>query len=62
MSDFNKLTDALEWTPEAKAKLKNIPFFVRTQAKARIEYLARAAGLEVVTVELVEQARVEFGQ
>lgn len=61
MSDSD-LTDALEWTPEAKAKLKNIPFFVRTQARQRIEQLARAAGQEIVTVELVEQARVEFGQ
>lgn len=61
MNDSN-LTDALKWTPEATAKLKNIPFFVRAQAKARIEQLARAAGLEVVTVELVEQARLEFGQ
>ncbi len=61
MSDSN-LTDALEWTPEAKAKLKNIPFFVRTQARQRIEQLARAAGQEIVTVELVEQARAEFGQ
>ena len=58
-SDF---TDALKWTPEAKAKLKNIPFFVRTQARQRIEQLARAAALEIVTVELVEQARDEFGQ
>ena len=61
MSDSN-LTHALEWTPEAKAKLKNIPFFVRTQARQRIEQLARAAGQEIVTVELVEQARAEFGQ
>ncbi len=61
MSDSN-LTDALEWAPEAEAKLKNIPFFVRAQAKARIEQLARAAEQEVVTVELVEQARAEFGQ
>lgn len=30
-------TDALQWTPEAKIKLKNIPFFVRTQARKRIE-------------------------
>lgn len=58
-SDF---TDTLQWTPEAKAKLKNIPFFVRTQARQRIEQLAREAELEVVTVELVEQARLEFGQ
>lgn len=56
------LTDALEWTPEAKIKLKKIPFFVRSQALARIEQLARAADLDVVTVEIVEQARVEFGQ
>lgn len=56
------LTDALEWTSEAKVVLKNIPFFARTQAKARIEQLARAAGQEVVTVEVVEQARAEFGQ
>lgn len=61
MSDSH-LTDALKWTPEAKEKLKNIPFFARTQAQARIEHIARAAGQEVVTVELVEQARAEFGQ
>ena len=54
--------DTLQWTPEAKAKLKNIPYFVRTQARQRIEHLAREAEMEVVTVELVEQARVEFGQ
>ena len=58
-SDF---ADALPWTPEAKAKLNNIPFFVRAQARQRIEQLVREAELEVVTVEIVEQARVEFGQ
>ena len=55
-------TDNLRWTPEAKAKLKNIPFFARTQARKEIEQLARAAQLEEVTVEIVEQARGEFGQ
>ena len=58
-SDF---TDALQWTPEAKVKLKNIPYFARAQARQRIEQLAREAELEVVTVEMVEQARAEFGQ
>jgi hypothetical protein len=61
MGDFD-LTNSLHWTPQAKAKFKNIPFFVRTQARQRIEELARAARLDVVTVEIVEQARVEFGQ
>jgi len=61
MPDSN-FTDELKWTPEAKAKLKNIPYFVRGQARVRIEHLAREAETEVVTVELVEQARLEFGQ
>ena len=61
MYEFH-LTDALRWTETASEKLKNIPFFVRSQARQRIEDLARDAGLDVVTVELVDQARVEFGQ
>ena len=52
----------LPWTPEAKVKLKNIPYFVRTQARQRIEELAREADLDRVTVEIVERARLEFGK
>jgi hypothetical protein len=55
-------TDTISWTPEAEAKLKNIPFFVRSQARQRIEQLARQLNLEAITVEVVEQARVELGQ
>lgn len=54
--------DVLRWTPEAKKKLENIPFFVRTQARQRIEAFARKTGSHDVTVEIVEQARLEFGQ
>ncbi len=54
--------DDLEWTAEAKIKLKNIPFFARSQALARIEELARASDENIITVEIVEQARQEFGQ
>ncbi|MGK7926986.1 MAG: PCP reductase family protein [Spirulina sp.] len=61
MSDSN-FVEALHWTPEAKTKFKNIPFFVRTQARQRIEALAREAGSDTVTVEIVERARDEFGQ
>ncbi|MBD6616011.1 protochlorophyllide oxidoreductase [Komarekiella sp. 'clone 1'] len=61
MNESN-FTDALQWTSEAKTKLKSIPFFVRSQAKARIEQLARQAEQEIVTADLVEQARLEFGQ
>jgi hypothetical protein len=50
------------WTREAKVKLRNIPYFVRTQARQRIEQLARESNLDEITADLVEQARMEFGQ
>ena len=54
--------DDLFWTTEAQLKLRKIPYFVRTQARQKIESIARAAQLEEVTADIVEQARVEFGQ
>ncbi len=61
MAEFDP-SGELKWTPEAKAKFKNIPFFVRSQARQRIEDLAREAEQDIVTVEMVERARSEFGQ
>jgi hypothetical protein len=58
-SDF---TDILNWTAEAELMLKNIPYFVRAQARQRIEQLARNQALDTVTADLVAQARHEFGQ
>lgn len=54
--------DELSWTKEAEAMLKNIPYFVRSQAKQKIEKIARTSQLEQVTTEIVEQVRLEFGQ
>ncbi|WP_404786504.1 PCP reductase family protein [Altericista sp. CCNU0014] len=59
--DFH-LTDELSWTPEAEAKLRNVPFFARSQARQRIEEMARASQIAVVTPELVEQVRLTAGQ
>jgi hypothetical protein len=56
------MTYSLSWTTEAQAKLKNIPFFVRSQARKRIEDVARELEAEVVTADIVEQVRLEFGQ
>lgn len=61
MSNKN-FSDALHWTSEAQQKLQNIPFFARSRARASIEQLARQADQRVVTADLVEQARLEFGQ
>lgn len=56
------LWDVLQWTPEATAKLKQIPFFARSQARHLVEQLARAEELDTITPELVDKARLEFGQ
>lgn len=55
-------TGGLQWTPDATAKFKNIPFFVRLQARQRIEAIAREAETDIVTADIVDQARIEFGQ
>lgn len=52
----------LQWTSDATAKFKNIPFFVRSQARQRIEAIAREAETDIVTADIVDQARIEFGQ
>jgi len=58
---MNQFSSSLKWTPQAQIKLKNIPFFVRSQARQRIEEMARSNNSEVVTAEMVEQARQQFG-
>jgi hypothetical protein len=52
--------DAVQWTPEAEAKLKEIPFFVRPAARKKIEQFARDAGQMRISVEVYEQAKKKF--
>jgi hypothetical protein len=61
MNELDRI-DSLQWTPAAKAKLKNIPFFVRPQARQKIEELARSTNCDEITPEIVERARAELGQ
>lgn len=56
------MLDQPAWTPEATAKLMNVPFFVRPQARQRIEAVARQQDLDAITADIVEQVRLEFGQ
>ncbi|HEY9736093.1 MAG TPA: PCP reductase family protein [Trichocoleus sp.] len=60
--DSHLPTDPPQWTAAAKEKLNGIPFFVRAQARNRIEAIARSQEVEVITAELVEQVRLQFGQ
>ena len=53
---------AMNWSPEAEAKLKEIPFFVRPAVRKRIESLATEAGLNGVELAFYEEAKAKFGQ
>jgi hypothetical protein len=55
------MSDSTVWTPEAEARLKEIPFFVRPAARKKIEKFAQEAGSSTITVEIYEQAKQKFG-
>jgi hypothetical protein len=50
----------MEWTPEAEAKLKEIPFFVRPGARKKIEKWAEELDVTVITEEVYQQAKAKF--
>ena len=56
------MANALQWTAEAEALLKEIPFFVRPAARKKIEKFAREKDLEQITPEVYQQAKAQFGQ
>ncbi len=55
------MSSSIEWTAEAEAKLKEIPFFVRPAARKKIEKFAQEMGATQITVEVYEQAKQKFG-
>ena len=51
----------VSWTPEAEARLSNIPSFVRPMARTGIERYARERGCERVDEAVLDAARAFFG-
>lgn len=51
----------MEWTADAEARLKEIPFFVRPAARKKIEKFAQDQDLGQITVEVYEAAKKQFG-
>lgn len=51
----------MEWTSDAEARLKEIPFFVRPAARKKIEKFAQEMGATQITAEVYEQAKKKFG-
>ncbi len=53
----------LAWSPEAEARLTRVPEgFMREMTKNRVETFARKAGVETVTLELVEEKYAAWGE
>jgi hypothetical protein len=57
----SRMSEAVQWTPEAEARLKEIPFFVRPAARKKIEQFAQESGIQQITVAVYEQAKQKFG-
>jgi Proto-chlorophyllide reductase 57 kD subunit len=55
-------SETIVWTAASLAKFKNIPYFVRSQARKQIEQVAQNENATVITTKIVEQAKIEFGQ
>ena len=53
--------DAVEWTPEAEARMKKLPTFVQPMARSGVESWAREHGQKVITPQVLDEARAAFG-
>ena len=56
------MSEPTKWTPEAEAKLKDIPFFVRPFARKKIEKYAKDNNLSPITIEIYDQAKKMFNK
>jgi len=52
----------MNWSADAEAKLKEVPFFVRPAVRKRIEAMARESGREAIDLAFYEDAKARFGQ
>ncbi len=52
----------MEWSDGAKARLKEIPFFVRPAARRKIERFAEAEEIAEITEAVYERMKARFGR
>ena len=50
----------MEWTPEAEAAIKKVPFFVRKKVRRRVESEADTAGRRIVSLEDVKATQKRY--
>ncbi|KZL49555.1 PCP reductase family protein [Nodularia spumigena CS-591/12] len=56
------MSESIKWTPEAEAKLKEIPFFVRPFARKKIETYAEENSIFLITLEIYEDVKKQFNE
>jgi dissimilatory sulfite reductase (desulfoviridin) alpha/beta subunit len=52
----------MQWSPEAEAAIKKVPFFVRKRVRARVEQEVEQAGKTVVTLDEVKATQKRYLQ
>lgn len=52
----------MNWSADAEAKLKEVPFFVRPAVRKRIEGMAKENGYKSIDLAFYEAAKIQFGQ
>jgi dissimilatory sulfite reductase (desulfoviridin) alpha/beta subunit len=50
----------MDWSPEAEAAIKKVPFFVRKRVRSRVEQDAKQAGKTVVTLDEVKATQKRY--
>ena len=61
VAEMESARDGIAWTPEALARVENIPDFVRPMARQGVEHYARSQGHAVVDERVLAEARERFG-
>ncbi len=50
----------VDWSPDAKQRLANVPSGIRTMAKTELERTALDRGMKEVTVQLMEEVKARY--
>lgn len=56
------MASLVEWTTEAEALLKEIPFFVRPAARKKIEKFAKEREISKISESVYKEAKQQFGR
>ena len=49
----------IKWAPDAEARIKKVPFFVRPLARRKAEEAARERGMKEVTSALLDEIKAK---